>query len=107
MLFRSLVENAIKHGLAPKIEGGTVSISARRAEGSLLLIVEDDGVGFGSQIAKCPPRVGTNGKGRARSTGVGLANITQRLRTLYGEHAELLVERPGDSGCRVTIKISS
>ena len=107
LILQPLVENAIKHGLAPKIEGGTVSISARRAEGSLLLIVEDDGVGFGSQIAKYPPPVGANGKGRTRSTGVGLANITQRLRTLYGEHAELLVERPGDSGCRVTIKISS
>jgi two-component system LytT family sensor kinase len=106
LILQPLVENAIKHGLAPKIEGGTVSISTRCADGRLLLMVEDDGVGFEGALVE-RSRDATNGDARTRSTGVGLANITQRLRTLYGEQAEMLFERPAKSGCRVTIKIPS
>jgi two-component system LytT family sensor kinase len=69
-------------------------------------MVEDDGVGFDG-VAIDRSRNSTNGNARTRSNGVGLANITQRLRTLYGEQAEMLVEWPIPSGCRVTIKIPS
>jgi two-component system LytT family sensor kinase len=106
LILQPLVENAIKHGLSPKIEGGTVSISTKRIDGSLLLAVEDDGVGFDGTVGERSPE-STNGSGRTRSTGVGLTNISQRLRTLYGEQAEMLVERPSRGGCRIAIKIPS
>jgi two-component system, LytTR family, sensor kinase len=100
LLLQPIVENAIKHGLAPKLEGGSLTISASRSDSWLLLTVEDTGVGLpagGNGSAK-------NG-GRSRSTGTGLANTSQRLRTLYGDQAQLVVESPNGQGCRVTIRI--
>ena len=105
LILQPLVENAIKHGLAPKIEGGILSVSARCADHDLLLIVEDDGVGFCGKDFQRPSALVENGNGRATSTGVGLANVKQRLQTLYGVQAAMLVERAGQSGCRVTIRI--
>lgn len=105
LILQPLVENAIKHGLAPKIEGGVLSVSAHRTEHDLLLIVEDDGVGFCSMDLERPFALVANGNGKATSTGVGLANVNQRLQTLYGAQAAMLVERPSQSGCRVTIRI--
>jgi two-component system, LytTR family, sensor kinase len=96
LILQPLVENALKHGLAPKISGGILTVSANRSDSGLLLTVEDDGVGVHKNR--------TNGK--AKSTGLGLANTTQRLRTLYGEGADVVLESPGGQGCRVTIRIS-
>jgi two-component system, LytTR family, sensor kinase len=101
LLLQPIVENAIKHGLAPKLEGGSLTISASRSDAWLLLTVEDTGVGLAA---------GGNGSaknaGRSRSTGTGLANTSQRLRTLYGDQAQLVMESPNGQGCRVTIRIS-
>jgi two-component system LytT family sensor kinase len=108
MILQPLVENAIKHGLAPKLEGGLLRISVRRTGSQLLLTVEDNGVGLASS---CPPYRNPNPHSNCetskRSTGVGLANTSQRLRTVYGVQAELLVESPQQQGCRVTIRIPS
>jgi signal transduction histidine kinase len=82
LLLQPLVENAIQHGLEPKVEGGQVRIAVRaRADGTLELSVEDDGTGFGAAT---------------RGGGVGLANLRDRLRTL-DERARLSIEdaRPG------------
>lgn len=82
LLLQPLVENAITHGLEPKVEGGQVRIAARaRADGALDLTVEDDGIGFGAAT---------------RGDGVGLANLRERLRTLDAR-ARLSIEeaRPG------------
>ena len=82
LLLQPLVENAIAHGLEPKVEGGQVRIAVRaRADGTLDLTVEDDGVGFGAAT---------------RGGGVGLANLRERLRTL-DVRARLAIEdaRPG------------
>ncbi|HTR57939.1 MAG TPA: histidine kinase [Casimicrobiaceae bacterium] len=85
MLLQPLVENAIKHGLEPKLAGGTVSVSARREGASLVLTVTDDGEGF--PTARPGPASG----------GLGLANVRERLASLYGERARLVIEdrQPG------------
>ncbi len=83
-----LVENSIKHGLEPKLEGGTVRLSARVADGALQLDVEDDGLGFSSRA----------------SNGVGLTNLRERMASLYGEKARLAVEELA-SGTRVRMTL--
>ena len=77
-----LVENAVKHGIAPHPEGGTVRVVARIEEGRLAVRVFDTGPGFGSV---------QNSDG----AGVGLDNVRQRLRLCYGPEAILEMERCG------------
>ncbi|MBV9268105.1 MAG: histidine kinase [Acidobacteriaceae bacterium] len=99
LILQPIVENAIKHGLAPKLEGGSIVISAARRDSRLLLTVEDTGIGLARRATT------QNSRGSLRSTGTGLANSMQRLRTLYGEEAKLIMESPDSRGCRVTIQI--
>ena len=91
MMLQSLVENAIKHGLEPRPEGGALSVSAEIVHGKLAVTVADTGVGFG--------RAATAG------TGVGLANIRERLKLLYGAAAELRIAENKPTGTRVTIVV--
>ncbi|MDQ6620438.1 MAG: histidine kinase [Pseudomonadota bacterium] len=79
MLLQPLVENAIKHGLEPKVEGGNVRIAARRSEDGLVLTVSDDGAGVAMSQAM-------------GSTRLGLANLRDRLRSIYGARAQLVLE---------------
>jgi len=76
LLIQPLVENAIKHGLEPKMQGGSVKVSVR-SEGDILLVeVADDGLGFAP----------------ATSSGLGLANLRERLGALYSGRARLIIE---------------
>ncbi|WP_241687802.1 histidine kinase [Janthinobacterium sp. 17J80-10] len=79
MLLQPLVENAIKHGLEPKIDGGRIDVSARSIDGMLELTVADTGLGLDA-----PP--GQPG------TGVGLDNVRERLRALYGDQADFRLQ---------------
>jgi LytS/YehU family sensor histidine kinase len=97
LILQPIVENALKHGLAPKIAGGNLSIAAMRTGKGLRLTVEDDGVGLHRNGA---------GQPHTRSTGVGLANTRQRLYALYGDHATVQMESPDVQGCRVIILIA-
>jgi signal transduction histidine kinase len=91
MMLQSLVENAIKHGLEPKAEGGRLSVSAEIVHGKLAVTVADTGLGFG--------------KAATAGTGIGLSNIRERLQLLYGSRAGLKVaENPG-GGTMVTITV--
>jgi hypothetical protein len=91
MMMQTLVENAIKHGLEPKPEGGHLTVKAEIVHGKLAVTVSDTGLGFG--------RAATAG------TGVGLANIRERLQLLYGPKAGLTIaENPG-GGTKVTITV--
>jgi two-component system LytT family sensor kinase len=101
MILQPLVENAIKHGLAPKLNPGLLKVSVGRIGDDLAMTVEDDGVGLAASPAEYRD---PNGK---RSTGLGLSNTARRLRTVYGERAILLIESPQNNGCRVTIRIPS
>jgi hypothetical protein len=91
MMIQSLVENAIKHGLEPKAEGGTLTVSAEIVDGRLAVAVADTGLGFG--------RADTAG------TGVGLANIRERLKLLYGDRASMVVADNQPSGTIVTLTV--
>lgn len=84
-----LVENAIKHAIAPRREGGTVRVTARREGGELRLAVWDDGPGFAA-IA-LPP-------------GHGLDSVQARLRALYGEQASLVIAR-FEGGTEVSLRL--
>ena len=91
MMLQSLVENSIKHGLEPKPEGGALTISADIANGKLRVTVADTGLGFA--MAGQP------------GTGVGLANVRERLAALYGGVARLSIEANSPSGTIVTIEV--
>ncbi len=94
MMVQTLVENAIKHGLEPKPEGGHLRVSAEIVHGKLQMTVADTGLGFGQ-----------SGKAATAGTGVGLANIRERLQMLYGPKASLTVAENQPSGTRVTVTV--
>ncbi len=89
MMLQTLVENAIKHGLEPKVEGGRLEISAEIVDGQLAVHVLDNGVGF-------MPKA---------EAGVGLANVRERLKALYNGRAELIISVPPAGGTCATIKV--
>jgi hypothetical protein len=91
MMIQSLVENAIKHGLEPKAEGGQLTVRAEIVHGKLAVTVADTGLGFG--------------KAATAGTGVGLANIRERLQLLYGHKAALTVAENKPSGTLVRIEV--
>ena len=94
MLLQPLVENAIKHGLEPKIEGGNVSVSARAETGALRIEIADTGLGFG---------VATDTGG----SGSGLANVRARLKALYGDSAKLSIDQLAEpaTGTKISLFI--
>jgi signal transduction histidine kinase len=91
MVMQSLVENAIKHALEPKPEGGSITVTADIANGNLRLTVADTGLGFGAS-------------GKA-GTGVGLANVRERLAALYGGRAKFTIEANSPSGTIATVEV--
>jgi hypothetical protein len=91
MMLQSLVENAIKHGLEPKAEGGSLTVTAEVIHGKLAVTVADTGVGFA--------------KAATAGTGTGLNNIRERLKLIYGDAAELKIAENTPTGTRVTIVV--
>jgi hypothetical protein len=91
MMLLTLVENAIKHGLEPKADGGSLSVSAVVADGKLRVAVADSGMGFGNA--------------QGGGTGVGLANVRERLLALYGPAASLAIDANSDGGTIATILV--
>ena len=89
MLLQPLVENAIRHGLEPKVAGGQITVSARREADRLQISVSDDGLGF----AETP------------GAGIGIANIRARLMAIYGPTARLELSSTVGAGATVTMSI--
>ncbi len=89
MLLQPIVENAIRHGLEPKVEGGEVRVGARREGDDVLITIADTGVGFASTTAG----------------GFGLTNVRDRLRLLFGERAHLAIAGNVPAGTIVTLKV--
>jgi sensor histidine kinase YesM len=89
MMLQTLIENAIKHGLEPKIAGGSVTVRAYVSGSTLHVEVCDDGVGIDPHA----------------DDGIGLANIRERLQLLYGKDAELLIQTPPGGGACALIKL--
>ena len=84
LLLQPLIENAIKHGLEPKVEGGRIEVAARRDADSLVLTVRDTGVGLSHEAATA-------------GTGFGLRQVRQRLATLFADRAQAALEPAGDA----------
>nr|WP_199042460.1 histidine kinase [Dyella sp. ASV24] len=90
MMLQTLVENAIKHGLEPKPGGGSVWILARRDDDAIAITVADDGRGFNEA---------------GGGTGIGLKNVRERLRLIYGADASLSVVSNAPEGVAATITV--
>jgi sensor histidine kinase YesM len=89
LILQPLVENAIRHGIAPLARAGKIAIESRRENGFLELIVSDDGAGFSDSA----------------ENGIGLRNTHERLEKLYGERQQIEISKGDDGGCRVQLKI--
>jgi two-component system LytT family sensor kinase len=94
MLLQPLVENSIKHGLASKIEGGSIHLRSRLSDAGVVIEVEDDGVGMGASQA-------SSGGG----AGIGMANISERLQVLYGDTARMTIDSHEGKGTLVRIRL--
>jgi two-component system LytT family sensor kinase len=89
MILQPLVENSIKHGLSRKLGAGTITIRSHRENGRAMIDVEDDGMGFVLDRLHQP-----------MSSGIGLANVRERLRVIYGANCHLkLTSVPGQGTC--------
>ncbi len=96
ILLQPLIENSIKHGLEPRIRGGTVTLRSRLKGDRVLIEVADDGVGMGNRPASALSRNGA---------GIGMKNVQERLEVLYGSQARFsVVSNPG-RGTLVSIEI--
>jgi two-component system LytT family sensor kinase len=94
MLLQPLVENSIRHGLSGKVEGGTVTLRARRNGARLLLEIEDDGIGIPeSELAGVLTR------------GVGVSNVKERLQVLYNQDYRMLIDSQPGRGTRIEIEL--
>jgi len=89
MLIQPLVENSVKHGIEPRIEGGEITVSVVERNGRIRIEVADTGCGFTGE----------------ESGGFGLANIRERLRLLYGGQASLILEENRPQGVKATIEV--
>jgi two-component system LytT family sensor kinase len=97
MLLQPLIENSIKHGLEPRISGGTITLRSRIERDRMIIEVEDDGVGI------APGR--SHSSGVLRGTGIGMKNVRERLDVLFGDAAHFdVTSRPG-RGTKVTLAV--
>jgi len=96
ILLQPLIENSIKHGLEPRIRGGTITLRSRLVGDRVIIEVADDGVGIGTRPATALSRVGA---------GIGMKNVRERLDVLYGNQACFnVVSNPG-RGTLISIEI--
>jgi two-component system LytT family sensor kinase len=97
MLLQPLMENSIKHGLASKVEGGSIHLRSRLSDSGLVIEVEDDGVGMGATQAA--------DSSSTRGAGIGMANISERLQVLYGDTARMTIDSHEGKGTLVRIRL--
>ena len=97
MLLQPLIENSIKHGLSPKVEGGSIYLRSRLTDSRLIIEVEDDGVGMGgAQLEESSTWTGM---------GIGMANISERLQVLYGDTARMTIDSHEGKGTLIRIRL--
>ena len=93
LLLQPLVENAVRHAIAPRTRGGRINVSAQRVDGRLALSVEDDGPSMREDELT------------ANIPGIGLSNTRERLRHLYGEAQLVALDRGALGGLRVRLEL--
>ncbi len=94
MVLQPLIENSIKHGLSRKIGGGTITIRSERTNGHVVIEVIDDGSGMSHEDME-----------RAWSSGIGLRNVNERLRVIYGANYRLKLKSTPEQGTCARIEI--
>jgi sensor histidine kinase YesM len=104
-LLQPLVENAIKYAVSPQEEGARISLSAQLVGQRLRLTVSDTGPGLQASKSRSTLPAAFAGSGRPVSTGVGLANIRDRLAQAYGEDHLFEIRTPADGGFTVVIEL--
>jgi len=100
MLLQPLVENAIKHGLEPKVGPGRIEVVARATDAGIEVRVDDDGLGLPGKSPEPPQDDAPAGP---ESSGYGLRHVRDRLQAVYGPGARLDVERRRPGGARSVV----
>ncbi|GHJ42121.1 signal transduction histidine kinase [Streptomyces sp. TS71-3] len=100
LCLQPLVENAVKHGLEGAVARSSITISAKDAGAEAEVVIEDDGVGMEPELLRRILR----GEGEATS-GVGLSNVDERLRQVFGDDYGLVIDTGVGAGMRITIRI--
>jgi two-component system LytT family sensor kinase len=96
ILLQPLIENSIKHGLEPRLNGGTVTLRSQLNGNRVLIEVADDGVGMGNRPTSALRRTGA---------GIGMKNVRERLEVLYGNQMRFSVVSSPGRGTQVSIEI--
>ena len=94
MLLQPMVENSIRHGLSPRLEGGEIRLRTLRLDGRLVIELEDNGVGIEEERI---PEV--------YQSGIGISNVTERLKVLYGKDYKMKIESEKGRGTSIRIEI--
>jgi two-component system LytT family sensor kinase len=94
MILQPLVENALRHGIAPKIEGGVITLRSKRSKGRLIVEVIDDGVGISGQKQT-----------EASGSGIGISNVRERLKVVYGRDFLLKIDSCPGEGTTIHFEI--
>ena len=94
MLLQPMIENAIKHGLAPRVEGGQIHLRAHRQDGRLSIEIDDNGIGMSSDRLL-----------EVYGGGIGISNVHERLRLLYGDQFVMDIKSREGEGTQIRIEI--
>jgi two-component system, LytTR family, sensor kinase len=94
MLLQPMIENAIKHGLAPRLEGGQIHLRTHLANGLLLIEIKDNGMGISPERLR-----------EVYASGIGVSNVNERLRLLYGDQFKMDIRSEEGQGTVIHIEI--
>jgi len=94
MLLQPIVENAIKHGLAPRLAGGQIHIRTKHRDGRLTIEIDDNGMGMSNERLL-----------EVFGGGIGISNVHERLRLLYGDHFAMDIRSQEGEGTQIRIEI--
>jgi two-component system LytT family sensor kinase len=98
MLLQPLVENSVRHGIANKVDGGTITLRARRTGDRLMIEVEDDGVGIPEATQAALPN-------KLPGKGIGVSNVRERLQVIYNQDYKMVIESQAGQGTRISIEV--
>ncbi|HWP85010.1 MAG TPA: histidine kinase [Terriglobia bacterium] len=99
MLLQPIVENAIRHGLSPRLEGGEIRLRSHRQDGRLVLEVQDNGVGIPAEF------LGQGLDRNAGPQGIGINNVRERLRVLFGSDFAFRIQSPPEGGTAIQLEL--